>query len=179
MDEQSTPLGNQKRAFWRSSCRERLSQHIWETLGLKVQPSDVRLKPEEDMPYRWRIEDPCLEYLFQKYLSKHSVGAYMLLQREVGQKKVDLDLLAHLQAENLCLTEKLRLVENKKYLSEQATIEVEEEIKSQTSQEIFKWMDICEWYQARCLHCSTILGQMTAFLQGDSSGEMLCQTSDN
>lgn len=46
----------------------------------------MRLKPEEDMPYRWKIEDPCLEYLFQKHLSKHSVGAYMLLQREVGQK---------------------------------------------------------------------------------------------
>lgn len=38
------------------------------------------------MHYRWQIDDPSLEPLFQKHLSKHSVGAYMLLHRGVGQK---------------------------------------------------------------------------------------------
>jgi hypothetical protein len=103
MDGQLASLGNKKRASWRATCRNRLSQHICylpftqfcavqsltsrigETLGIEVQPSDVRLKPEEDMPYRWQIDDPALEPLFQKHLSKHSVGAYMLLHKRVGQ----------------------------------------------------------------------------------------------
>jgi hypothetical protein len=61
-----------------------INLYVGETLGVKVQPSEVRLKPEEDMLYRWKIKDPYLEPLFQKYLSKHSVGVYMLLQREAG-----------------------------------------------------------------------------------------------
>jgi hypothetical protein len=59
-------------------------RNIGETLGIEVQPSDVRLRSEEDMPYKWQIDDPALEPLFQKHLSKHSVRAYMLLQRGVG-----------------------------------------------------------------------------------------------
>lgn len=33
-------------------------------------------------------------------------------------------------------------------------------------QDIFNWMALCEWYQAKCLQCSSMLGQMSAFLQG-------------
>lgn len=62
-----------------------LTSRIGETLGIEVQPSDVRLKSEEDTPYRWQIDDPALEPLFQKHLSKHSVGTYMLLHKMVGQ----------------------------------------------------------------------------------------------
>lgn len=58
---------------------------VGETLGIKVQPSAVRLKPEEDMHYRWQIDDPSLEHLFQKHLSKHSVGAYILLHNGAGK----------------------------------------------------------------------------------------------
>jgi hypothetical protein len=46
----------------------------------------VRLKTEDECLYAWQIDDPSLEPLFQKHLSKHSVGAYMQLHREVGQK---------------------------------------------------------------------------------------------
>lgn len=62
-----------------------LTPNLGETLGIEVQPSDVRLKTEEDMPYKWQIDDPALEPLFQKHLSKHSVGTYILLHRRVGQ----------------------------------------------------------------------------------------------
>lgn len=102
MDEQPHLPGNEKRASWRSTCRKRLSLHICrskhalktfiltialgETLGIKVKPSEVRLKTEDYLLYEWQIDDPALEPLFQKHLSKHSVGAYMLLHREVGQK---------------------------------------------------------------------------------------------
>jgi hypothetical protein len=51
-----------------------------------VDPSEVRLKTEDECLYAWQIEDPSLKHLFQKHLSKHSIGAYMLLYREVGQK---------------------------------------------------------------------------------------------
>lgn len=99
--EEKTHLGNEKRASLRLSCRNHLSQHICEyqghltykllifgigeTIGVKVKPSEVRLKKEDDLDYMWQIDDPSLEHLFQKHLSKHSVGAYMQLQREVGK----------------------------------------------------------------------------------------------
>lgn len=103
MDEQLTNMNNQKRASWRSMCRRRLAQHICkimkcyscyisnlkntdETLGIQVKPSEVRLRPNEDgLQYAWKVDDPSLESLFDKHLSKHSVGAYMQLYREVGQ----------------------------------------------------------------------------------------------
>jgi hypothetical protein len=45
----------------------------------------VRLKcDEEDLGYAWQINDPSLESFFKKNLSKHSVGVYMRLSREVG-----------------------------------------------------------------------------------------------
>ena len=55
-------------------------------LGIQVKPSEVRLRSsEEDLRYTWKVDDPSLEPLFDKHLSKHSVGAYMQLYREVGQ----------------------------------------------------------------------------------------------
>lgn len=55
-------------------------------LGIQVKPSEVRLRPsEDDLKYAWKVDDPSLEPLFEKHLSKHSVGAYMQLYREVGQ----------------------------------------------------------------------------------------------
>ena len=56
-------------------------------LGIQIKPSEVRLvrSSEEDLRYTWKVDDPSLEPLFDKHLSKHSVGAYMQLYREVGQ----------------------------------------------------------------------------------------------
>jgi hypothetical protein len=95
------------------------------------------------------------------------------------KKKEDLDLIEQLQAENLGLAEKLRLAEEKAHRNEQAAIEANDEINSQRSmireaqmaidrheQDILNWMSLCEWYQAKCLQCSNVLGQMMAFLQG-------------
>lgn len=89
--------------------------------------------------------------------------------------------MAQLRAENLSLTEKLRLSEEKAHRKEQEAIEAEDEIRSQNSvireaqmtihlhqQDILNWMALCEWYQVRCLHCSNVLSQMTSFLQGTS-----------
>lgn len=66
-------------------CRA-LIERIDETIGIQVKPSEVRLRSSnEDSKYGWQIDDPSLEPLFEKHLSKHSVGAYMQLCREVGQ----------------------------------------------------------------------------------------------
>ncbi|CDM36273.1 unnamed protein product [Penicillium roqueforti FM164] len=54
-------------------------------LDLKVDPSEVRLKTEDECLYIWQIDDLSLEPLFQKYMSKYSVGAYIQLHCEVGQ----------------------------------------------------------------------------------------------
>src|SRR6516162_538187 len=43
----------------------------------------VRLITSADDPYIWKVL-PGKEHLFKKHLSKHSIGAYMELCREVG-----------------------------------------------------------------------------------------------
>ena len=52
-------------------------------LGLSIKPEDVRLITNADDPYLWQAL-PEKDYLFKKQLSKHSIGAYRALCREVG-----------------------------------------------------------------------------------------------
>lgn len=60
-----------------------LTNLVESQLGLSIEPNMVRLIPPEEDGYVWsRI--PEREHLFPKQLSKHSIGAYMELCREVG-----------------------------------------------------------------------------------------------
>ncbi|KAK3169330.1 hypothetical protein OEA41_008713 [Lepraria neglecta] len=52
-------------------------------LGISIEPVEVRLITSADDPYTWQIL-PEKEHLFKKHLSKHSIGAYKELCREVG-----------------------------------------------------------------------------------------------
>lgn len=52
-------------------------------LGLSVKPGQVRLITNSDDPYIWKVL-PGKEHLFKKQMSKHSIGAYVELCREVG-----------------------------------------------------------------------------------------------
>ena len=52
-------------------------------LGLSIEPEDVRLMTNVDDPYSWQAL-PEKDHLFKKQLSKHSIGAYRALCREVG-----------------------------------------------------------------------------------------------
>lgn len=91
---------NRERAEWRSKCRQKLSDHLrqtpghnWvnqadklsieNTLGLTIEPSQVRLITHPDDSYTWKAL-PEIQHLFEKQLSKHSVGAYAELYRGVG-----------------------------------------------------------------------------------------------
>ncbi|PVH67505.1 hypothetical protein DL98DRAFT_475594, partial [Cadophora sp. DSE1049] len=74
---------NLDRARWRTECREKLSEHIRSKLGILVDPSEVRLITRVEDPYSWQFL-PARTHLFEKNLSKHSIGAYMELCREVG-----------------------------------------------------------------------------------------------
>lgn len=89
---------NLERARWRSKCRRKLSEHISKTklllsytanryqennLGISIDPAQVRLVTSTDDPYAWKAL-PGKEHLFKKQLSKHSIGTYMELWREVG-----------------------------------------------------------------------------------------------
>ena len=86
--EQKTSSRSSKleRASWRTKCRRVLSEHIREihpfpwvlaelipfkgsTLGISIEPSEVRLITSGDDPYTWTIL-PGKEHLFKKYLSK-------------------------------------------------------------------------------------------------------------
>jgi hypothetical protein len=91
---------NRERAEWRSKCRRKLSDHLrptpthdWfhqankvsteSTLGLTIEPLQVRLITHLDDSYIWKAL-PEKQHLFEKHLSKHSVGAYVELCRGVG-----------------------------------------------------------------------------------------------
>ncbi|KAH7124920.1 hypothetical protein B0J13DRAFT_611936 [Dactylonectria estremocensis] len=52
-------------------------------LDLTIDPADVRLIPSEEDPYRWKWSSE-KEYLFEKHLSKLSVGPLMELCKGVG-----------------------------------------------------------------------------------------------
>ena len=96
-----TKAGNAQRAEWRQKCRQTLAAHISKlspllrtrvrlnlgadsTLGTGVEPAQVRLLPDLQDTYSWSVL-PERKHLFTKQLSKHSVGAYMELCREVGK----------------------------------------------------------------------------------------------
>lgn len=51
-------------------------------LGISVEPTEVRLITSADDAYTWQ-KLPEMQHLFQKQLSKHSVGAYRELCRGV------------------------------------------------------------------------------------------------
>ena len=101
----SARRGNIQRAEWRNHCRQALSDHLsrclWEVsgfeslltptleirLGIEISPAEVRLQPRTGDGYQWvpikGKENFFKRSLFQKPLSKLSVGAYMELCRGV------------------------------------------------------------------------------------------------
>ncbi|KAI9770977.1 MAG: hypothetical protein M1840_002681 [Geoglossum simile] len=79
----SPRVANLERAKWRARCRQQLSEHIKSKLGISVEPSQVRLITGVGDPYNWTFP-PEKQYLFGKHLSKHSIGAYMELCRDIG-----------------------------------------------------------------------------------------------
>ncbi|KAK0701939.1 hypothetical protein B0T26DRAFT_795827 [Lasiosphaeria miniovina] len=79
---------NIERRRARDECREKLSKHIHQRLGIKVKAADVRLNPRLNDPYAWRIlpgEEHSLSRVFVKNLSDHSIGTFRLLCREIGK----------------------------------------------------------------------------------------------
>lgn len=53
-------------------------------LGLQITPDEVRLIVKPRDLYRWNITNPNKAYIFEKHMSKHSIGAHMELCRGVG-----------------------------------------------------------------------------------------------
>jgi Skp family chaperone for outer membrane proteins len=60
-----------------------LTEIVGNSLGILIEPAQVRLITGIDDPYTWKVL-PGKEHLFGKHLSKHSIRAYMELWREVG-----------------------------------------------------------------------------------------------
>jgi hypothetical protein len=53
---------------------------------LHIEPSQVRLVPTINDPYRWKYP-PRLQKLFTKNMSDQSIGVYKILCREIEVKK--------------------------------------------------------------------------------------------
>lgn len=94
--------GNLQRTEWRQKYRQILSDHLSKTcsmvrdlashrltcsdteLGLVVELAHVHLRPNAKDKHTWAAL-LSTEHLFAKQLSKHSIGAFMELCREVGE----------------------------------------------------------------------------------------------
>ncbi|RDH26988.1 hypothetical protein BDQ94DRAFT_164024 [Aspergillus welwitschiae] len=193
MEEHLSRISNENRKYWRVICRKRLSQHIWEALGLRIDPSEVRLKTGEPTQYLWKIDDSSLQPLFEKHLSKHSVGAYKQLCQGVGEsfyairsettdkENVQLSLsdrVQTLQRENAELTQILanwmervsslqdeKTVAEEKICVQESTITEAQQTISHLQQDVQQWVAVAEYYQLRCMHCSEALKQTIISLQ--------------
>ncbi|PYI23220.1 hypothetical protein BO99DRAFT_465866 [Aspergillus violaceofuscus CBS 115571] len=174
-----------------------------ETLGLSVKPGNVRLKAEDGIQYAWHVDDISLRHLFDKHLSKHSVGAYQRLCSEVGQsfwaiyneptKKEDLarsEEIEHLEQEKKILVEKLAEANTKiaelldKIESVEAQRDSLEESISKSNQTLLlhqeeaqRWMTISDYYQNSFLYVSDALAHVVTYLQGVEGNSYTLGTS--
>ncbi|KAK0723475.1 hypothetical protein B0T26DRAFT_642395 [Lasiosphaeria miniovina] len=84
----STRRSNTERRRAREECREKLSEHIRQRLGIRIGPAEVRLKPCIKDPYAWRVlqgKEEFFSQIFATNLSSHSTSTYRILCREVGK----------------------------------------------------------------------------------------------
>ncbi|KAL4948721.1 hypothetical protein BDW69DRAFT_189012 [Aspergillus filifer] len=190
---------NQRRTSWRVQCRNRLSVHI----RLQVDPDEVRLQPDDGTLYAWEVDDPQLESLFKKPLSKHSVGAYVELCSEVGKsfRAVSRDKAVRSSGEQLQALEeeKTRLesavraatMQNQVLNDEKRALEtqLQDMVKqiAEKEQEIAalenracayqkqanEWMSVAECYERTYTQCSAGLSQAILFLQSVSADNPL------
>ncbi|KAI1416943.1 hypothetical protein F5Y13DRAFT_185777 [Hypoxylon sp. FL1857] len=79
----SSKKSNLERAKWRTKCRQVLSEHINQKLGIEIEPPQVRLHTNTDDGYSWQVL-PEKRHLFSKNLSDHSIKAYKELCEGVG-----------------------------------------------------------------------------------------------
>ncbi|KAK3937054.1 hypothetical protein QBC46DRAFT_232461, partial [Diplogelasinospora grovesii] len=55
-------------------------------LGIEIKPSEVRLNPRANDPYKWKVllgKEEFFSKVFAKNLSDYSISTYRLLYREV------------------------------------------------------------------------------------------------
>ncbi|KAH8430117.1 uncharacterized protein LDX57_007795 [Aspergillus melleus] len=74
---------NKKRALRRQWCREALSRHIHNRLGLRIDPNEVRLQPAPQDGYVWSVTDS-KAHLLETPLSNGTVGLYEEICRALG-----------------------------------------------------------------------------------------------
>ncbi|KAL5362283.1 hypothetical protein BJX96DRAFT_177016 [Aspergillus floccosus] len=194
-DKAYAQVGIHKRSTLRLECRNVLSKHIANTLGIHVKPCDVRLKiDDEDTPYAWHIQDPSIRALFEKQLSKHSVGAYITLTEEVGRAfwavprgvanegsspPAPRDIFEELKEENSILTEKLVAFEREVNCTRQENDAMEKKIHHlkerldeahetiiTAQNDARKWMGHAEYYRMSLSQWLARLNQVTHVLQG-------------
>ncbi|CAG8233148.1 unnamed protein product [Penicillium salamii] len=164
---------------------------------MEVKPSEVRLKVSDgDGMYKWKLENKFLRPLFEKHLSKHSVGAYMQLCEELGsgfrailtehqEQDSSAEEIPRLQQEVIDLTKKLDLAHEQILRQKQTALDANAEIQekdliireSETAiqnqmTEIEQWTLYSESLHSRCLQGSDYLMQALQLLQGTAFNTM-------
>lgn len=132
-----------------NTCTNRLDTN----LGISVLPSDVRLIPNGEDPYRWKIL-PGKEHLFEKHMSKQSKGIYMELWREVG---VSFEAVLPTNGEH--------------QITEKHPISFSERIAELTSENTKLQDEICQWRQhveVANMECNRLRTENKGLMQRDA-----------
>ncbi|KAI2791725.1 hypothetical protein POX_c04601 [Penicillium oxalicum] len=75
---------NKKRALLNQQCREALSAHIENRLGIVIKPDKVRLQPPAEDGYAWSVTEESA-WLLQSCLSSGKVGLYRAICNALGK----------------------------------------------------------------------------------------------
>lgn len=75
---------NEKRTLLKQQCREALSIHIYDRLGLVVAPAQVRLQPPPGYGYAWSVTES-MAFLLKSNLSSGTVGLFQTIYKELGR----------------------------------------------------------------------------------------------
>lgn len=121
-------------------------------LGFRIDPLEVRLITRPDDPYAWSYM-PAKAHLFQKHLSKHTMGACVELYHEVGKTFEAVHTAAASPKIHGCLTEA--------DVSFTSTIKQLEHKYALLQQEHNRVVEECERWQAR----ATENGQLRASME--------------
>ncbi|CAI7615153.1 unnamed protein product [Penicillium pancosmium] len=75
---------NEKRGQLKQQCREAMSAHIYDRLGVVVEPIKVRLQPSVEDGYAWSVT-ASHAYLLKTHLSHGGVGFFQTICKELGR----------------------------------------------------------------------------------------------
>ncbi|KAL1845582.1 hypothetical protein Plec18170_009717 [Paecilomyces lecythidis] len=144
---------NEKRTEYNRLCREKLSAQLRNRLGLKVEPSQVRLKTENtEDPYSWEVTED-MRHMFDKNFSDLSTGSLIKLYEGLDEENLKVVAVEKSMGKDAEINQESGTSWPR--LSFQARISLQQQQIDQMNRELHEWKGIAESeskerYEAQC-----------------------------